>query len=88
MTGGFTHEPPAGGSPDWYTPPWLFARLALRFDLDPCSPALPVAPWIPAAARYSLPQDGLRLPWVGRVWLNPPYAAETGAWVGKLAEPW
>jgi hypothetical protein len=84
--GGFTHEPPAGGSPEWYTPPELFAALGLIFDLDPCAPALPVAPWIPTRTRFSLPDDGMARPWSGRVWLNPPYAAETARWVGKLAQ--
>lgn len=83
---GFTHEPPAGGSPEWYTPPDLFAALGLKFDLDPCAPALPAAAWIPARERYTLPVDGLAQPWRGRVWLNPPYAAETARWVGRLVE--
>jgi len=83
---GFTHEPPAGGTPEWYTPPWLFAALDLDFDLDPCAPPQPVASWIPARRRYSLPNDGLAMPWEGRVWLNPPYGTETGRWVGQLGE--
>lgn len=86
MTGGFTHEPPGGGIPDWYTPPSLFTTLGLDFDLDPCAPAWPAAAWIPATRRYSLPVDGLSQPWEGRVWLNPPYAGETARWVGRLAE--
>lgn len=81
---GFTHEPPGGGSPDWYTPPHLFDALGIEFDLDPCAPNLPDADWIPAHQRYSLPADGLSLPWEGRIWLNPPYAAETAKWLGKL----
>lgn len=81
---GFTHEAP--GTPEWYTPPEVFAALGLRFDLDPCAPPLPVAAWIPATRRISLPADGLAEPWDGRVWLNPPYATQTGRWVGKLAE--
>ncbi len=83
---GLHHEPPSGGSCEWYTPPWVFAALGLTFDLDPCAPALPLAEWIPARRRYSLPDDGLALPWEGRVWLNPPYAQHTARWVGKLAE--
>jgi hypothetical protein len=86
LSGGFTHEPPAGGTPEWYTPPSLFGALGLDFDLDPCAPPLPAAAWIPARRRYSLPVDGLAQPWEGRVWLNPPYAAETARWVGRLAE--
>jgi hypothetical protein len=40
---------------------------------------------VPALRRYSLPDDGLLLPWEGRVWLNPPYGSATGAWVRRLA---
>lgn len=83
---GFTHEPPAGGSPEWYTPPHIFGALGLEFDLDPCAPPLPKASWLPVRERYSPPVDGFALPWRGRVWLNPPYATETARWVGRLAE--
>ena len=81
-----SHEPPAGGPPDWYTPPEVFARLGLEFDLDPCAPPWPRAHWIPAKRRIELPVDGFQEPWEGLVWLNPPYATETGKWVGKLAD--
>lgn len=81
-----SHEPPAGGPPDWYTPPEVFQALGLRFDLDPCAPPPPQAAWIPAEARYCLPVDGLARPWFGRVWLNPPYATQTARWIGKLAD--
>jgi hypothetical protein len=83
---GFGHEPPAGGSCEWYTPPEIFRALGLPFALDPCAPPWPRADWIPAARRYSPPDDGLELPWFGRVWLNPPYARETARWVARLAE--
>lgn len=86
MADGFTHEPPAGGSEDWYTPPAVFGALGLRFDLDPCAPPLPAADWLPVERRISLPDDGLGSTWNGRVWLNPPYARETGKWLGKLCE--
>lgn len=83
---GFTHEPPIGGSPEWYTPPSVFSALGLTFDLDPCCPPAPAAPWIPARRRISLPVDGFAERWDGLVWLNPPYAQETARWVGKLAD--
>lgn len=81
-----SHEPGAGGSPEWYTPPHIFSALGLDFDLDPCCPPLPAASWIPAVERYTLPRDGMALPWRGSVWLNPPYGTETARWVGKLAD--
>lgn len=64
------HERPVGASVEWYTPPSLFDALRLTFDLDPASPNPPV-PWVPARTFYS--EDGHLKPWVGRVWLNPPY---------------
>lgn len=73
MTTGFVHEAPGrGASVEYYTPPSIFEALGLEFDLDPCHPRLWL-PWTPAFERYSLPEDGLTLPWFGRVWLNPPY---------------
>lgn len=32
------------------------------------------------------PQDGLRLPWVGRVWLNPPFGSVAAKWLARLAD--
>jgi len=81
---GFTHEPPGGGKPDWYTPPWVFEQLDCGFTLDPCHPAKRLF-WVPAARIISLPDDGLALPWEGKVWLNPPYGRETPLWLDKLA---
>lgn len=75
----------AGGSVEWYTPPHVFEALGLTFDLDPCAPAGGV-PWVPAINHYSLPDDGLLLPWAGRVWLNPPYGREARKWVDRLIE--
>lgn len=48
MSRGLTHERPHGGETvEWYTPPAIFDRLGLRFDLDPCSPpgGLPWVRW-------------------------------------------
>lgn len=70
---------------DWWTPPDVLRALGVVFDLDPCAPPLPAAPWLPER-RYSLPQDGLSLPWEGRVWLNPPYGPRTVDWLRRLAQ--
>ncbi len=79
------HHAAVGASDEWYTPPAVFDALGLSFDLDPCAPPRPVAAWLPAARRYSLPDDGLVMAWDGRVWLNPPYGVATGAWLRRLA---
>ena len=57
----------------WLTPPELITSLG-EFDLDPCCPNN--LPWKTAKSYYSLEnnQDGLKLHWYGRVWLNPPYS--------------
>lgn len=58
---------------EWYTPKYILDPLG-PFDLDPCAPL--VRPFDIAKAHYTVKDDGLRQPWFGRVWLNPPY--ETG----------
>jgi len=61
-------------SHEWATPQWLLEELSGEygpFDLDPAARA-----WSACAPRhYDLDQgeDGLRLPWEGRVFVNPPY---------------
>jgi hypothetical protein len=77
-------RPVTGATVEWYTPPGVIAALGLAYDLDPCTPPGGLE-WIPAARTYSLPDDGLHLPWHGRVWLNPPYGPLTGAWLRRLA---
>jgi len=64
----------------WLTPPHILAALG-DFDVDPCA-----APgWPTATTQYVLPVDGLAQPWAGRVWLNPPYGAQTWTWLDRLA---
>jgi hypothetical protein len=68
----------------WLTPPNLINSLG-KFDLDPCCPNN--LKWKTAENYYSLEneQDGLLLPWNGRVFLNPPYS-NWGEFVKKLSE--
>ncbi len=80
---GFTHDNKDNATVDWYTPPWVFQRIGLEFDLDPCQPPDGID-WIPAKRRYSIHDDGLMQPWVGRVWLNPPYGKHTQAWLMRM----
>lgn len=68
----------------WETPDAFFRALdaEFHFTLDVC--ALPVN----AKCRefYTPKQDGLKQPWSGAVWCNPPYGREIGKWVKKAAE--
>lgn len=76
-------ESNSGGSDEWLTPRFITDSLG-PFDLDPCSPG-ERRPWDTAAKHYGIEDDGLRQPWEGRVWLNPPYA-HTAKWLARLAQ--
>ncbi len=79
--GGFGHfERVERGKDEWLTPPEIVRALG-AFDLDPCSPRN--RPWPTAQNHISLPDNGLLVPWVGRVWCNPPYGDQTGRWLAK-----
>lgn len=77
-------QPERDRSVEWYTPPEIFVALGIDFDLDPCQPISGRLPWIPARNIYTANDDGLRQPWAGRVWLNPPYGRHVGRWTDKL----
>lgn len=68
---------------EWLTPPYIINALG-PFDLDPSAPV--VRPWDTAAKHYTMHDDGLKQPWDGMVWLNPPYGKETGRWLARLAD--
>lgn len=66
---------------NWYTPHWLVNALG-SFDLDPAAPT--TSHWT-ARACYTKAEDGLALPWQGRVFLNPPYSA-IAPWIERMTE--
>lgn len=68
---------------EWYTPLDILRPLG-QFDLDPCSPI--VRPWDTAKVHYTIVDNGLLLPWNGRVWLNPPYGHKAKAWIERMSE--
>ena len=80
------HEPSIGATDDWYTPPEIFAALKLTFDLDPCSPG--PHHWVPARQIYTKCDDGLRHPWHGLVFMNPPFGGRNGhvPWLKKFLD--
>src|SRR5262249_7627129 len=66
------------GDTEWSPPPDLLeaAREVMGgIDLDPASSDRQQAQATVKAARYfTVENSGLEQPWLGRVWLNPPYA--------------
>jgi hypothetical protein len=71
-------------SDEWFTPAILFNQLGLEFDLDVAS-AFNSPTHVPADRRYTIKDDGLTQPWIGRVWMNPPYS-KPSPWVDKWLE--
>jgi len=65
----------------WETPQDFFDKLneEFHFTLDVCA--------IPENAKcenfYSPEIDGLKQPWKGVVWCNPPYGRQIGSWVRR-----
>ena len=80
----FGVEQQALTSDDYYTPPWVFERMGLDFDLDVCAPPGGI-PWIPARRFFTMADDGLSQPWEGRVWMNPPYS-NTTPWAARFID--
>lgn len=69
------------GTDTWLTPPELVQLLG-PFDMDPCCP--PVMPWPTATRMVHFPEeDGLKVPWEGRVWCNPPYS-RVDPWADRM----
>lgn len=71
---------------DWRTPRKFLdaARTVLgEIDLDPASGA-EANETVKAAKFYTEADNGLKQPWKGRVWLNPPYGGDARLFVERL----
>jgi hypothetical protein len=78
-----SHQSSIGKSQIHITPKWMLDRLG-TFDLDPA--AADSRPWNCARVNYTEADDGLRLPWHGRTYLNPPFdRRNVECWIRKLA---
>jgi phage N-6-adenine-methyltransferase len=70
----------------WETPPDLFHKLdqEFHFTLDVCA--------LPENAKcerfFSPNDDGLKQPWDGVCWMNPPYGRMIGKWMEKAFNEW
>lgn len=76
-------------SPEWYTPAPIVeaARQVMgAIDLDPASHA-EANETVKAASYYTEENNGLRMPWVGRVFVNPPGGLVAEFWCRLLTQP-
>jgi phage N-6-adenine-methyltransferase len=70
---------------DWATPQEFFDSVAKEFgpfDLDVCADRKNAK----APRFYTREDDGLRQPWAGKCWMNPPYGREIGRWMQRAYE--
>ena len=68
----------------WETPQPFFDKLndEFHFDLDVCA-----LPENAKCSRYFTPsEDGLKQPWTGNVWCNPPYGRDIVKWIRKATD--
>jgi phage N-6-adenine-methyltransferase len=66
---------------DWETPDAVFSALDAEFgfEIDVCATAETTK-----CSRYFSPdQDGLKQPWRGVCWMNPPYGSALPRWMAK-----
>src|SRR5579859_4696056 len=72
----------SSATPEWQTPPDVFAALEREFgpfELDVCATAANAT----CGRYFTEADDGLSQPWEGRVWMNPPYGRLIGLWMLK-----
>jgi hypothetical protein len=74
-----------GKMSEWRTPKFIFDALDLAFNLDPCWPMSGPC-FVPARQHYTEADDGLRQPWFGLVFMNPPFGGRRSQvpWLKKF----
>lgn len=74
----------SSASVEWSTPQEVFDKLddEFHFTLD----AAATQENAKCERYYTKDQDGLKNPWGGVVWCNPPYGRKIGLWVRKAYE--
>jgi hypothetical protein len=72
---------------EWYTPPEIrdavLTSLGGIVDVDPCADP---GRTFPATQQFTKEDNGLVRPWLGRVYMNPPYGRGISAWTTKLRD--
>lgn len=74
------------GNDEWYTPRNIMVRarnVLGVIDLDPASCA-EANEEVQATRYYTKEDDGMSLPWFGRVWCNPPYGRLASQFTQRL----
>ena len=83
----YTHAGNSSVHEAWETPVWLLERLYAvfgTFDLDPCSATHDRrTARVRAKVYFTQADDGLSVPWHGRVFVNPPYGRALRFWTRK-----
>ncbi len=74
----------SSASGEWSTPKDFFDKLdaEFHFTLDPCATKLNAK----CKRFFTKREDGLKKPWRGRVFVNPPYGRGVDVWVRKAWE--
>lgn len=77
------HWETGGQSDEWFTPPHVFKALGCRFDVDVAAPN-GLRTHVPAD-RF-ITADSLATPWLGFVWMNPPFGGRNALapWLDKF----
>lgn len=83
----YAHAGNSSGAHSWQTPAWLLQALRQTFgvfDLDPCAQTKRRrAASVSAKMLFTADDDGLSLPWHGKVFVNPPYGRSLKSWTSK-----
>lgn len=69
---------------EWSTPQYVFDELnkEFNFNLDVCA-----SDWNAKCEKYYTKEDdGLKKPWFGTCWMNPPYGKEINKWIRRAYE--
>lgn len=81
------------GKTDWYTPtPIIQAARAIMggIDLDPASsPVANNRPGVQIPKIYTAQDDGLSMPWEGKLWMNHPFSRKNNPlWINRIVNAW